>query len=170
MNTKRAKIKTLQPDSHNANRGTDRGREAVAESLSAYGAGRSVLVDKHGAIIAGNKTVEAAGLAGIENALVVETDGSEIVVVKRTDLDLSEDKARQLAYADNRSAQLGIEWDADVIAADVASGLDIPGFTEGEINALVGFPDDADGKDLDESIADDVKTVTCPDCGREIPV
>ena len=35
----------LQPDSHNANRGTERGRAALERSLREYGAGRAVLID-----------------------------------------------------------------------------------------------------------------------------
>ncbi len=50
----------LQSDPHNANRGTDRGREALTRSLREYGAGRAVLIDRHGTVIAGNKTVEEA--------------------------------------------------------------------------------------------------------------
>jgi len=36
----------LKLDPHNANRGTDRGRRAVADSLAECGAGRSILVDR----------------------------------------------------------------------------------------------------------------------------
>src|SRR5262245_14688225 len=50
----------LQPDPHNANRGTDRGRAALERSLREYGVGRAVLIDRHGRVIAGNKTVEQA--------------------------------------------------------------------------------------------------------------
>ena len=35
----------LQPDPLNANRGTDRGREALRRSLHTYGAGRSIVID-----------------------------------------------------------------------------------------------------------------------------
>src|SRR5438477_5107468 len=50
----------LQSDPHNANRGTDRGRAALERSLREYGAGRPVLIDRDGHVIAGNKTVEQA--------------------------------------------------------------------------------------------------------------
>ena len=43
----------LKLDPHNANRGTDRGRRAVADSLAECGAGRSILVDRDGTVIAG---------------------------------------------------------------------------------------------------------------------
>src|SRR5687767_11348240 len=54
------RLTDLTPDPKNANRGTDRGRDALARSLREYGAGRAVLIDRQGRIIAGNKTVEQA--------------------------------------------------------------------------------------------------------------
>jgi len=48
-------LSDLQHDPHNANRGTPRGRKTLATSLQQFGAGRSILVDKDGIIIAGNK-------------------------------------------------------------------------------------------------------------------
>ena len=53
-------IARLVLDEKNANKGTKRGRELLGESLERYGAGRSVAVDCHNRVIAGNKTVEAA--------------------------------------------------------------------------------------------------------------
>ena len=70
----------LQADPHNANRGTDRGREALARSLREYGAGRSVVIDRHGRIIAGNKVVEQAKALGIP-LRVVNTDGQHLIAV-----------------------------------------------------------------------------------------
>src|SRR5262249_1731759 len=52
-------VRTLAELTHdplNANRGTDRGRDALERSLREYGAGRAILIDRHGRIIAGNKT------------------------------------------------------------------------------------------------------------------
>lgn len=109
---------TLRPDPHNANRGTKRGRELLMRSLQNLGAGRSILVDRNGYIIAGNKTYEAAQALGIK-VRVVETDGDELIAVRRRDLDLEEGgKARELAYADNRVAEIDLEWDAEQLAAD----------------------------------------------------
>ena len=64
----------LSSDPHNANRGTDRGRAALERSLRDYGAGRAVLIDKHGRVIAGNKTVEQAKRLNLP-LRVVKTDG-----------------------------------------------------------------------------------------------
>ncbi|MBI2758782.1 MAG: hypothetical protein HYX49_08900 [Chloroflexi bacterium] len=96
----------LKQDSHNANKGTDRGRELLKHSLQELGAGRSILADKNGNIIAGNKTFEQASALGLKMR-EIETNGDELVVVKRNDLDLYDgNKARELAYADNRVAEL----------------------------------------------------------------
>lgn len=125
---KAAKVADFVQDDENANRGTLEGQELLERSLVAVGAGRSILVDREGRIIAGNKTQLAALKAGIEDARVIETDGQELVVVKRTDLDLeADDDARQLAYFDNRSGELNLEWDGLQLAFDLGSGLDLTG-------------------------------------------
>ena len=71
----------LQPDPLNANRGTDRGREALRRSLHTYGAGRSIVIDKRGRILGGHKTVEQAKHLGLP-ITVVPTTGQELVVVR----------------------------------------------------------------------------------------
>jgi len=76
-------ITQLVLDEKNANKGTKRGRELLEESLERYGAGRSVVVDRHNRVIAGNKTVEAARAAGMKSIAVIETDGSSLVAVQR---------------------------------------------------------------------------------------
>ena len=112
---KKVKLSELTPDDINANKGTQRGSGMLEKSLREYGAGRSVLVDKAGRIIAGNKTIEAAGAIGLEDAVMVETDGSRVVIVKRTDLDLDSPQGRGLAIADNRVAEVGLEWDMEAL-------------------------------------------------------
>lgn len=142
MPAKKAKpfrsLRDLEPDKHNANKGTDRGRSMLGTSLREYGAGRSILVDRNGRIIAGNKTVESATAAGMQNLIEVQTTGDELVVVRRMDLDLENDpKAKALAIADNRIAEIDLEWDPTVLAnlADV----DLPHFwNEMELRKLLG--------------------------------
>lgn len=118
-------VADLTLDAENANRGTERGRGMLETSLRQYGAGRSVLADRHGRLIAGNKTVEVAAELGLP-IRTVETDGTELVVVRRRDLDLVRDPAaRELAYADNRVGQVSLDWDLERIAADVEVGTDL---------------------------------------------
>jgi hypothetical protein len=129
------KASDLKPDDKNANRGTKRGRKMVADSLREYGAGRSVLVDKDDRIIAGNTTVKNAGDMPVR---VVETDGTELVVVKRTDLSLDDPKARSLAIADNRASEIGLEWDVANLQA-LQPEVDLkPFFTGKELDKMSG--------------------------------
>ena len=121
-------IAGLVLDPRNANRGTVRGREALAQSLREFGPGRAVLIDRHGSIIAGNKTVEEAKRLNIP-LRVVKTDGNFLVAVQREDLDLATDaRAQRLAIADNRVGQLDLEWDGDMLRRIQADGLNLSPF------------------------------------------
>ena len=165
-------LSDLTPDTQNANKGTERGRYMVKASLTETGAGRSIVADKDGRIIAGNKTLEAwAGMGGAVK--IVETDGQELVVVQRTDLDLSDPKgkARKLAYYDNRAGQVGLEWDAEQLLADVNAGVDLAAmFKKEEIDSLlanVRSPDFAPVGEDEQGRLDQKAPVKCPHCGAE---
>lgn len=107
-------------DPRNANKGTERGKKMLDRSVSKLGLGRSILVDKNGVVIAGNKMRQTAVEHGLTRAKVVEVSGDEMVVVKRVDLDLMEPDgpAREMAYADNRVAEVDLDWDYAVIEQD----------------------------------------------------
>jgi DNA modification methylase len=143
---------TINPDQHNANKGTKRGRELLKQSLQELGGGRSILLDKDGNIIAGNKTFEGAQEAGLQ-VRVVKAERGELIAVQRDDLALNDPagEARRLAYLDNRVSELDLNWDAEQVAEDAAAGMDFDGmgFLEGELRQLLeeaGVGDDA-GKD-----------------------
>ena len=107
-------IKTLDdltPDAENFNRHTEFGQKLLEDSLRKFGAGRSILVDKDGNIIAGNSTTETAAAIGMEDVIVVPTDGKKLVVVQRTDISLDSPEGRELALADNMTALKGIDLD-----------------------------------------------------------
>ena len=164
------KLSELTPDKNNANLGTERGMNLLETSLEQFGAGRSILIDKHGKIIAGNKTAETAGQLGMEDVIVVQTDGTKVVAVQRTDLDLENDlKARELAYADNRISELDLNWDLEKLQKDLEIGVDLEGhgfWVESELKNLfeVNTPPE-EFKDYDEeSIETDHQ---CPKCGYQ---
>lgn len=130
------KITDLIPDEQNANKGTERGGALLESSLRKLGAGRSVLADRNGRIIAGNKTVERAVDVGLDDVIVVQSDGTKLIVVQRTDLDLSKDKrARELATLDNRVGQLDLDWNVEQLLAMKNDGFDLAelGFAEKEL-------------------------------------
>jgi hypothetical protein len=116
----------------------------IEDSLRQYGAGRSILLDKHGNIVAGNKTVENAAAIGMDDVIVVQSDGTKLVAVQRTDLDLADPRTRQLAIADNRAGQVSLDWDADVLKGLVDDGVDLaPFWTADELAAM--WPQDGAG-------------------------
>ena len=117
-------INELTQDQHNFNKGTAKGKKLMNKSLKELGAGRSILLDKNGNIIAGNKTQLAAIEAGITKVRVIESTGDELVAVKRTDLDLDSKKGREMALADNAASRLNLEWD-EVELQSVTAELDI---------------------------------------------
>jgi hypothetical protein len=135
-----AKATDYTPDTANANRGSRRGQRQIAASYKRAGAGRSWLVDKDGQLIAGNHAQQGAIEAGVEDVVEIEVlDPHVQVVVKRPDLDLDgeDDAARMLAWADNRSGQLSLEWDPEMVAADAQMLVDEGLFRDDEIEALL---------------------------------
>jgi DNA modification methylase len=128
-------IASLKPDPRNARSHSERNLELIALSLQEVGAARSIVVDEDGVILAGNATVSAAHQAGIDRVRIIDTDGSELVAVRRTNL--SPEQKRRLALLDNRTAELA-EWDAEVLAA-LAEDTDLSGLWEAdELSALLG--------------------------------
>lgn len=113
-----SKIKDLIPDDKNYNTGNEFGNSLIEKSLRNLGAGRSILIDKNNRIIAGNKTVENAMSIGLEDMQIVESDGTKIIAVKRTDIDLDSKKGRELAFADNASAKANIVWNHENLKED----------------------------------------------------
>ena len=139
---KTIKIDKLTPDANNANAHTQRGMGILEKSLQNYGAGRSILIDKNNRIIAGNATTEVAYSIGLEDVLVVETRGEQLVAVKRLDLDLDDPKARQLALSDNRVSELNLSWDVEQLITDIDLLKDTQLWSEKELQLL------QDGADL----------------------
>lgn len=108
-------IKSLKKDVKNFNRHTKEGMELLRKSIEENKFGRSILVDKDGNIIAGNATAEMAEKLGKRKIRIIETDGEELVVVKRTDLDIESKEARELALLDNTTSERNLLWDAEKI-------------------------------------------------------
>jgi DNA modification methylase len=128
-------INNLKSDHKNARKRTDRSAKLIAESLQRYGAARSIVIDEDNRILAGNGTIEGAKQAGIKNVRVIETDGSEIIAVKRTGL--TEDEKVGLALADNRTSDLS-DWDAQMLQ-QLSEEHDIaPWFEQEDLAEIIG--------------------------------
>lgn len=119
--SKRIKISDLRFDPENARVRTAKGEAMIQESLQQVGAARSIVIDEDGTILAGNGTVEAAGQVGIDNVVIVEASGDEIIAVRRKGL--TDEQKKKLAYYDNRTGDEA-EWDMEQVAADLLEGFD----------------------------------------------
>ena len=119
-------IDQLKFDDKNFNKHTEYGMSLLEKSLRENGAGRSILVDKDDNIIAGNGIVEAAINAGISKTRIVEVTGDELVVVKRTDLELDSKQGREMALADNATAAADLSWDEECIEAETEKWEIVP--------------------------------------------
>ena len=128
-------LNDLKSDHKNARKRTDRSASLIKESLEKFGAARSIVIDEENRILAGNGTIEGAKAAGIKNLRVIETDGKEIIAVKRTGL--SEEEKVGLALADNRTSDLS-EWDAEMLK-QLSEDQDLePWFNKDDLALLLG--------------------------------
>lgn len=158
-------IENLIPDDHNFNKGTQYGMHLMEESLGKFGAGRSILLDKNNRIIAGNKTAETYASLGKEKVRVIETDGNELIAVKRIDVDLDTKLGREMALADNATTQINLSWDAvEIGKMQDEFGIDVDEWGISDyINAIPEAEDanTTEEDDFDEE-TDEVDTICQP--------
>lgn len=149
-------ISTLKQDPKNARKRTAQSKHLIEESLNRYGAARSIVIDETDRILAGNGTIEGAKAAGISKVRIIETDGDEIIAVRRTGL--TEHEKVGLSLADNRTSDLS-EWDAEMLH-NLSQEQDIaPWFSEDDIAELLGKKDDFDPDDPTTDQSDKITDV-----------
>lgn len=123
----------------------------IKKSLKELGAGRSIVIDSEGEIIAGNATYKQALELGLP-IKVIESDGKSLIVVQRTDLKTQDKKRKKLALADNSTSDK-VSYDFDHIAAD----FDLSELPDFGIEAL---PDMAPVEPVEEDDAPEVSETT----------
>ena len=93
----------LKYDPRNYRIHTDKNKRLIKKSLEDCGAGRSILLDKNDVIIAGNGVYEQALELGLK-VRVVESDGNELIAIRRTDLSTEDEKRKLLALEIGRAS------------------------------------------------------------------
>lgn len=106
----------IKTDQHNYRKHSDKNKRIINKSLKKLGAGRSILIDSEDEIIAGNGVFEQAGKLGIP-VKVIETDGKELIAVKRTDLKTGDKQRKELALIDNHASDTS-EFDMELVTGD----------------------------------------------------
>ena len=104
-------VAELRFDPQNARVHPKQNLASIEHSLQETGAGRSILLANDGTILAGNATVEVAAQVGLENVRIIESDGTQLIAVKRTDIPTADTPMGvKAALYDNYSGELA-EWD-----------------------------------------------------------
>lgn len=150
---------TIKYDKRNYRKHSDKNKDLINKSLKECGAGRSIVIDNDDNIIAGNGIYEQAQKLGLKTK-IIETDGSELVVVKRTDLATDDDKRKQLAVMDNATSDSS-EFDFELLNDD----FDV--YTLGEWG--LELPAEIDTEELFEEEKEQLinkKLLKCPVCGH----
>ena len=106
----------IKQDKRNYRKHGDRNKAMIRRSLEECGAGRSILIDNENTAVAGNGVLEQAEKLGIP-IRVIESDGSELIAVKRTDLSPDDPKRKELALADNATTDAS-DWDFEAMQDD----------------------------------------------------
>jgi hypothetical protein len=97
---------------------------------------------------------------------VVDADGETVIAVRRSGL--TPEQKRRLALFDNRAAELA-DWDRAVLLS-LAKDTDLSGlWTDDDLSALLGEVPQIEFPEYDESAAEEVAHVTCPECGHSFP-
>ena len=144
-------ISDLKQDPKNARKRTAQSANLIRESLKSFGAARSIVIDENDRVLAGNGTIEAANDLGISKVRVIETEGDEIIAVRRSGM-TEQDKVG-LALADNRTADLS-EWDGAMLQ-QLSVEHDIkPWFSDDDILEILGQDDDGADFDPDDPTID----------------
>ena len=127
-------IKDLKQDKRNYRTHNERNLNLIKKSVSEVGLGRSVVIDNENEIVCGNGLVST--LDKNTPIKVIETDGTELVVVKRTDLNTNDEKRKQLAIMDNSTSDSS-EFDLDSLQAD----FDVEQLQDWGLDDFVGLED-----------------------------
>ena len=106
----------IKLDPHNYRIHGDENKRLINKSLTECGTGRSVLMDRENVMIAGNGVYEEAQKLGLK-VRIIESDGKELIVIKRTDLSTKDEKRKLLALADNHTSDTS-EFDFSAIVED----------------------------------------------------
>ena len=158
-----ATLADLTPDPANRRLHPARNVAMIVDSLRAVGAARSIVIDEHGEVLAGNGLVQGAQTAGLSKLQIVDADGATVVAVRRTGL--TPEQKRELALYDNRAAELA-EWNAPQLAIDLSTGKPLTAFfTPAELRKFTMNP----GAVGDQTVpGTHLVVITCADEAQQI--
>lgn len=116
-------------DKRNYRKHSEKNLELIKRSLKECGTARSIVIDSENEIICGNGVFSQSKELNIP-VKIIETDGKELIAIKRTDLKTDDDKRKKLAVMDNTTSDTS-SFDLDLLQEDFSiedlthMGLDV---------------------------------------------
>jgi len=178
-------VEELHEDPANTNTHDERSIAGIAAAYARFGQQRAIVIDAHGVVRAGNGQLLAARRLGWSHVAAIQSD---LTGVELAAYAVADNRVAEFSERDNERLLTQLQ----AIASEEDSPIAATGYTEGEIAALLEsagdgylrsgrseddgsgdgdspFPADADGREYDESVADEVKFLECPSCGHRWP-
>jgi DNA modification methylase len=122
-------------------RKNDKGVDAVANSIKAYGFKVPIVISSDNVVVTGHTRLKAAKKLGLEEVPCIIAD------------DLSEEQIRQFRIVDNKTAELS-DWDFDLLREELLAldEVDMVQFGFDDLDAILQTETKDDGFDFDEEL------------------
>ena len=134
------KLAEFSPQRRNANRHTQRGLAALESSMRKRGYVAPMTAAADGEILDGSARAETSANVFGDDVLVIHHTGDRPIICVRDDIPSADTpEAREISIAANRIAQINLDFDAEVIYADLQAGVDLKGlWKQDELDELLG--------------------------------
>jgi 16S rRNA G966 N2-methylase RsmD len=151
----------ISHDDKNFNRHTEDGMALLEKSVNEIGVIEAITVSGDNKIISGNARKETFDKVLGEDAeqIVIETDGTKQIVIKRTDIDSNTEKFYRAAILANTTAKKNISLDEDLIKEIAVEefGIDVEELGVETISIENDVTDDDFEPDEENEIRTDIK-------------
>jgi hypothetical protein len=160
-------IRDFKPLVHNPNKHTEIGTKALEASMRMNGYVAPMTAAADGTILDGNARLEVAEDILQTDPLVIESDGTRPIIVKRTDIPNADTiLAKRIILSANRVQELDYLADDQVLTSmlqelNMDGNLSGSGYTDKDIKGIMETVDN-------NSVAENDTGIKCPNCGYYI--
>lgn len=114
---KKIKLSEIKLDQRNANKHSVFGMGLLNKSISQNGVIEAITISNDNVAISGNARTEEFASTGFEDSILIESDGTKPIIIKRTDIQSDTKEFYNAALAANIVAQKNIVMDAETVDA-----------------------------------------------------
>jgi hypothetical protein len=114
----------IKLDKRNTNLHTDEGLQLLDKSIDKVGIIESYTISNDGVVISGNARHEKISAKITKEPIVIETDGTEAIIIKRTDIESNTKKFHEASILANTTAHKNYNLDTELIE-EIAIEYDI---------------------------------------------